>query len=256
MRAALPLAALAGFVPGAAEAACRLALLIGLDVSASVSTAEFDLQAQGMAAALAAPAVVTALLDTQPPVALALYHWSGPGDQAVVTGWTLIDSEATLREVAGNVAAFPRRTTFDGRTAIGSSLEFATALLAGGPECRRRVIDLAADGENNASPSPELYRDSDALSRTTINALAITGETLIGDDQGWLPRYLEARVIRGPDAFVEVADGYEDFRRAMEKKLLRELAETAISGLAPADPFRAVRGAKNPSNERGRVPSG
>jgi hypothetical protein len=238
MRAAL-ISLPALLAAGMAEAACRLALVIALDVSASVSTAEYDLQAQGMAGALTAPTVAAALLGAQPPVALALYQWSGPGDQALVQDWTLIDSEATLSALAARVARFPRRATFDGRTAIGSSLSYATALLARAPACRRRVIDIAADGENNASPSPELFRDGPSLASTTINALAVTGETLIGDDENWLPRYLEARVIRGPDAFVETADGYEDFRRAMERKLLRELAEIAVSAVQP--PVREAR---------------
>lgn len=242
MRGTLLLAALAGMTAPAAEAACRLALLIALDVSASVSSEEYDLQSQGMAGALTAPSVAAAMLGPQPPVAVAVYHWSGPGDQALVADWTMINSAAALDGLAARVAAFPRRATFDGRTAIGSSLSYATALLGRAPACRRQVIDIAADGENNASPSPELYRDGAALAGTTINALAVTGETLIGDDEFWLPRYLEARVIRGPDAFVEVADGYEDFRRAMERKLLRELAEVAVSALHPTGrPTRAIR---------------
>jgi hypothetical protein len=35
--------------------------------------------------------------------------------------------------------------------------------------------------------------------------------------------YYTREVIRGPSAFVEVADGFEDFARAMEVKLVREL---------------------------------
>jgi hypothetical protein len=35
--------------------------------------------------------------------------------------------------------------------------------------------------------------------------------------------YYTREVIRGPSAFVEVADGFEDFARAMEAKLIREL---------------------------------
>ncbi len=216
-----------------AQAACRLGLVIGLDVSASVSSEEYELQARGMAAALTAPSVAAAILGADPPVAIALYQWSGPGDQALVGGWTLVEDRATLEALAAEVASFPRRGSFDGRTAIGSSLAFATALLAEGPDCRRQVIDLAADGENNAEPTPEAFRDAPALARVTINALAVTGELLIGDDENWLPRYLAAKVVRGPGAFVETADGYEDFRRAMEQKLLRELTELAVSALPP-----------------------
>jgi hypothetical protein len=39
-------------------------------------------------------------------------------------------------------------------------------------------------------------------------------------------------VIRGPGAFVEVADGQEDFPRAIRRKLLRELTEQ-VTAMAP-----------------------
>jgi len=47
-----------------------------------------------------------------------------------------------------------------------------------------------------------------------------------------LSAYYTANVIRGPDAFVEVALGYEDYAAAMERKLLRELASIAIGQLS------------------------
>ncbi len=214
-----------------AEAACRLALVLALDVSASVSAAEFDLQALGMANALTTPEVEAAFLAAGAPVAVAVFQWSGPSDQALVADWTLVEDRAALQRLAATVAAYPRRKAFDGRTAIGAALRHGARLLDRGPDCRRRVIDIAADGENNADVAPETVRASPALAGVTVNALAVTGEVLIGDDGGWLPRYLEERAIRGPGAFVEVADGYPGFARAMERKLLRELAEMAVSGL-------------------------
>lgn len=230
---ALAVLAILGAMFGAAraEAACRLALVLALDVSASVSADEYDLQALGMATALTSPEVVEAFLRVRPPVAVAVYHWSGPSDQALVADWALMADRAALERLAATVAAYPRRATFDGRTAIGASLRYAARLLERAPDCRRRVIDIAADGENNASPGPETLREGPLLAGVTVNALAVTGEVLIGDGADWLTRYLRERVIRGPEAFVEVADGYADFRRAMERKLVRELKELAVSGL-------------------------
>ena len=37
-------------------------------------------------------------------------------------------------------------------------------------------------------------------------------------------------MIQGPGAFVEEADDYDDFERAMRRKLLRELGVFEISG--------------------------
>lgn len=41
--------------------------------------------------------------------------------------------------------------------------------------------------------------------------------------------YYRAYVIRGDSAFVEAAQGFEDFEAAMIRKLLRELQVVAVS---------------------------
>jgi len=228
------IAALAG-TPASAD--CRLALVIALDVSASVDTREYDLQAKGMARALLSPAVAGVLLeDPTRPVALSAFVWSGPGDLSPVADWTLIDGPATLQSFADRISRHPRKTSFDGRTAIGAALAQGGFLHATAPLCDRRVIDIAADGESNAGPDPQTARD--ALRGITVNALAITGERPHDEARNDRPkrslnRYLEARVIRGPDAFVETALDYADFEAAMTRKLLRELRPMVVGVLKP-----------------------
>ena len=234
LRTALLLAALAGT---AARADCRLALVLALDVSASVDAREYALQARGMAAALLSPAVAEVILDDPSrPIALSAFVWSGPGDIALVADWTLIDNLGTLESLANRISLHTRKVSFDGRTAIGAALAQGGFLQATAPACDRRVIDIAADGENNAGPDPQGQRD--ALQGITVNALAITGERPHDQARNDRPlrslnRYLEARVIRGPDAFVETALDYADFEDAMTRKLLRELSPLMIGALNP-----------------------
>ena len=45
--------------------------------------------------------------------------------------------------------------------------------------------------------------------------------------------YYREQIIRGPGAFVEEADSFEDFPRAIRRKLIRELTERII-GQVPA----------------------
>ena len=45
--------------------------------------------------------------------------------------------------------------------------------------------------------------------------------------------YYTVEVIRGPDAFVEVAVGFRDFENAMARKLLKELQTLVIGALPP-----------------------
>lgn len=223
-----------------AHAACRLALVLALDVSASVDATEYRLQAQGMAAALLAPAVQDAILaDPGAPVALSAFVWSGPGDQSLIADWTLIDSAARLEAFAAAIAAHPRRVAFDGRTAIGSALQRGAFLHDIAPPCGRRVIDIAVDGINNAGTPPHQVRDGAALADITVNALAIGSDDpetpgfVLAPRVRRLASYLDDTVIRGPDAFVEVATDYRDFERAMTRKLERELGVLMLGRATP-----------------------
>jgi hypothetical protein len=74
--------------PGAAQEQCRLALLLGMDVSASVDAAEYQLQIEGLAASLIHPSVVEAALNGNGPVALSIFEWSGRFQQDVLVDWS------------------------------------------------------------------------------------------------------------------------------------------------------------------------
>jgi Protein of unknown function (DUF1194) len=214
-------------LPLPAAAGCRLALALGLDVSASVDPAEYALQMTGMAGALLAPEVQAIILsDTANPVVLAVYVWSGPGDQMLVTDWTAVTDPETLQRIAAAIVAVPRRISFDGRTAIGSAMHYGAFLQDLAPRCDRQVIDLAADGMNNSGESPRGVRDGPALGRVTVNALAIGAAHALDLEvrtPAILEQYLLGQVIRGPGAFVEVAQDHRDFERAMTRKLIREI---------------------------------
>lgn len=237
IRAAALLACLGA---GAAQAeGCRMALVLALDVSASVDAREYALQMQGMAAALLSPAVTQAFLAPgEAPVALSAFTFSGPQDAALIAPFRLIDSADALRDTAARIAATPRRSAFDGRTALGAALAQSAALLAGAPACPRRVIDIAADGENNAGPAPRIARAAPALAGVEINALSIGGDLPLdhgtfADEGGRLSNYLAREVIQGPDAFVERAEDYADFERAMTRKLMRELRPMMLGATIP-----------------------
>ena len=58
-----------------------------------------------------------------------------------------------------------------------------------------------------------------------MNGLVVGG-TLKPD----LVAYYRAEVLRGPGAFVEIAEDYADFARAMRRKLLREVGGEVVIG--------------------------
>ncbi|WP_158275540.1 DUF1194 domain-containing protein [Maritimibacter sp. 55A14] len=232
MRRARALALCLALGPAPA-AACRLALVLALDVSASVDTREFGQQTEGLSRALDAPEVREILLDpAAPPVALAVFQWSGAVQQAQVLGWTLLDSEAAIRRIAAQ-----RRGNMAGRTAIGAAMTHAATLLQGAPACGRATLDISGDGRNNSGIAPNAA--ARALPGVTVNGLVIGGALPLdhsGDIAGGVPlaEYYLREVIRGPGAFVETAADYGDYERAMRAKLLREVGHPVVGARRPA----------------------
>ncbi|WP_245972378.1 DUF1194 domain-containing protein [Rhodovulum iodosum] len=232
MNAALVAAALA---PGA-EAACRQALAIGLDVSGSVDALEYRLQVDGLAAALEHPEVAAALLAMpNAPVRLAVFEWAGQTDQRLLLPWAEIESAAALAAAAGHLRDSRRRATTH-TTGLGAALIAGGRMLGDQAACWKRTLDVTGDGKSNEGPRPRDVRAAPALAGITVNALVIGTDAANRIDHaevglGELTAYFRAEVIRGADAFVETAMGFADFEAAMVRKLLREL-EVPVLGLA------------------------
>lgn len=214
-------------------APCRLALALAFDVSASVSAREYGLMMRGTAAALVDPQVRAAIFSG-PPVALAAYVWAGRREQAVAAYWSMIDSTEDLAVFADRIAGFPRPdgdplSIWGGRTGVGAAMAAGGRLIRRGPECDAQTLDIAGDGLSNDGP------DSARLEGITVNALAIGGDIPLDHDGAidGLSIWFAERVIQGPGAFVMIADGFEDFAEAMQRKLLRELMPPLLGMLAP-----------------------
>lgn len=204
---------------------CRLALALALDVSSSVDAKEDRLQREGLAQALMAPEVVEAFTSMPgTSVALLAFEWSGRLEHRIILDWRLIQSAVDLA-VAADVVAKSIRSADDFPTALGSALGFAAGRFRGGPECWERTLDVSGDGINNDGFGPALAYANFPFEGVTVNGL------VIGNDAQVLRHYRED-VIRGPGAFVEQAETYADYARAMERKLVREVSARAV-GRAP-----------------------
>ena len=214
--AALGLAAPAGAAP------CRLALLLALDVSASVDAEEDGLQRGGLASALIAPEVAEAMLaEGAAPVSLAVYEWSGRFAQSVILPWTAIETTEDLI-TAARIIATSRRDRDDLPTALGDAVGF-------GPDCEARTLDVSGDGVTNDGFPPGAAYRAFPFAGIVVNGLAIQG----GDQD--VAAYYREELIRGPGAFVIEAAGFGDYERAMREKLIRELSGPII-GMLPGRP--------------------
>ena len=204
--------------------ACELALVFALDVSASVDPREYRIQFDGLAEALVTPQVADALLAQEGGVALAAYEWSGTGQQAVVVPWRRVTGLGDLLAMAKQIAGHERQ--YDQfPTAIGNALGFGALMFREAPPCRRKVIDVSGDGvRNDGYPPASAYRAFD-FTDVTVNGLAIAEADHENEGQADadVARFYLTEVIYGPAAFLETANGFEDYARAIRRKLLREV---------------------------------
>lgn len=217
-------------------AACLLALLVGsaieakeqvpvaielvlaFDVSASVDAKEFELQRQGLVAALRDPDVGHAIEALGPTgVAIAIVQWGGTRDTEVAVPFTHLTSARDARAL-GHVAGLMQRWYRATSTSIATAMRDGRLLIeANGFEGARKVIDISGDGPDNTGANLSRLRRQMRRAGITVNGLAIEQENLA------MTRYYRDQVITGAGAFVETARDYEDFARAIREKLLREL---------------------------------
>ena len=233
-------AALLAALPLPGEAACRLALALALDVSGSVDVNEYRLQMSGVATALGEADVEAAMFALpEAPVALAVYEWSSSRYQRIVQDWVLITDRTVLGQVRERLFNWERERAPEA-TGLGAAIEFGGRLLSRSPQCWTETLDVSGDGKNNDWPNMLQVKTQGTVAGLRINGLAIAEErmgnsTYATVEASELSAYFRARVIQGPDAFVEVALGFEDYADAMRRKLLKELKAQPIGKRPDAD---------------------
>ncbi len=225
------LAAIVGLAsPAAAD--CRLALVLALDVSSSVDAEEDALQRGGLASALLSPEVQRAFFSSDQHVALTVFEWSGRYNQEILLDWVLIDSPGALHLAAQKIDG-SKRSHNEFPTAMGHALGYAAGLLEKAPACLFKTIDMAGDGSNNEGFPPRTAYGEFPFDGVTVNGLVVNAAEFESETQ--LIQFYQQEVLLGPGAFLEVAQGFEDYERAMRRKLEREVRPPTIGFLDRAD---------------------
>jgi hypothetical protein len=197
-------------------------LVLAIDSSSSVTMDDYYLQLEGYAAAFADPELWEAIAaGPHAAIAVALFEWSGSGQQVINFDWRVLESQADLRRFSEELALAPR-LVLGGETAIGDALLFAAALLDDAPtDANRLVVDVSGDGVANRGTPPVVARAEVLARGATVNGLAVTSQ----DDD--LEAYYAREVIGGSGSFVLSATDYVDFRGVIRRKLLREIGPVA-----------------------------
>ncbi|HEV7545786.1 MAG TPA: DUF1194 domain-containing protein, partial [Reyranella sp.] len=205
-----------------------LALAMAIDISGSIDPDEAHLQREGYVQAFRDPVIVKAILGgSNGRIAVAYYEWSDAWVQRILIDWTLLDSEAAIEAFASRLAAAP--ISIARRTSISGAIRYAIPLFGRSPyEAERKVLDISGDGSNNDGALVTDMRYEALKERIVINGLPIMNDrpNPFGfPSETDLDKYYLACVTGGPRSFVEVARNFEDFPRAVRKKLLQEVAD-------------------------------
>ena len=210
---------------------CDLALVLAMDASSSVDDREYALQMKGMASALLDSEVQEAIASLG-GIYMAAFEWNGKSNQKMLFDWVYLTSVGDTHALAG-VLARHQRNSKTLPTAVGAALGYGYRLITRLPvPCARQVIDVSGDGANNDGIKPDQVYEFYDFSNIIVNGLVIKDlynnpESFYRDPEG----YYRENVIRGGGAFLVLAEGFDDFARAMKQKLLKEIIPGPIGQL-------------------------
>jgi hypothetical protein len=214
-------------VEARAETPVDLELALAIDVSRSIDASEAQLQREGYIKAFRDPEVIEAIVTGMlGRIAVGYFEWAGFGHADIIVDWRLIDDAVSANAFADALAqGHPISAS---RTSISGAIDFAQPWFDdNGFDGTRRVVDISGDGPNNWGELVTNARDRAVAAGVTINGLPILN-TEMGlfsrFNIGSLDLYYRDCVIGGTGAFLVVAADFNDFARAVRRKLVLEIA--------------------------------
>jgi hypothetical protein len=209
-------------VPETASAQTPVALELSLvvDVSGSVSTAEYNLQMDGYANAFRDPVLQGFILNAPNGIAVNMIHFASSAAQVVP--WTLLQSVADANAIANTFDTLARSGSVGGGTEIFDGINLAvtginTNTFVG---ANRSIIDVSGDGTSTVSTT-QAARNNAAANGFIINGIAIGGSTITN--------FYNANVRTADGVVFEAAD-FNQFEAGVLQKLRLEVGSaTAVA---------------------------
>lgn len=206
-------ASLISTLPVTAQA-CDTALILTMDVSNSIDSAEYRLQTDGLAAALRDPEIVETMVAGGN--FLTVVQWSGVDRQAVSIPWTQMRTTLDVESFAQKARAMERAFILSD-TAPAEAIFFSLRLFDQVPNCDRKVIDISGDGTPNGGSDVRAARTAAERAGVTINAIAIESMGLA------ITNFFRGAVITR-DGFVMTARTHREYPATIRAKILREIS--------------------------------
>lgn len=233
------------YMPAANAIGVAIELALLVDVSGSVDNAEYALQRGGYVRAFKDAGIQKQIANLTGGIAATYIVWSGEGEQEMKVRWTHITDAASADAFATAISTAAR--TFNGLTAPGSAINFATPLFANnGFDGLLQVIDVSGDGvENEGADTATARTNALGAGIEKINGLAIlepnpNNIASIAANNAARVAFYNNSIKGGANSFVIVANDFSSFADAVETKIGREINPTpepgslALAGLALA----------------------
>lgn len=233
----------------AAPVAVDTELILLVDVSGSVTDADFALLTAAYGMAMTNSAVLDAIQNGQVgKIATSLLFWSSHDRQSIGVDWMEISDLSSAQAFSNQITSTTR--PFGGQTAIAAALDVATPMFGtetGGAEngfqSVTQIIDVAGDGVDNSSRPRRLDRSvTVAASRDAALAAGVDliSGIAIGDISGDLEDYYANYVIGGAiadtEAFTNTADAFSSLQSALVSNLVNGINASAIRSTQNAVP--------------------
>jgi hypothetical protein len=200
-------------------------IVTGLDVSDSMDGEETQIQIEGMAIAMQAPEVLSAIGSGRyGQIGFAVFLWA-EHSIPVFASWELISSRQDAREIADDMV-LRLRTILDSKpmqlgelTDVSAAMEYGAEMLRTSPYAGDRMImNIVGDGVDNVGEGPQRVRDALVARDVTIDGVAIGGDPSVLD-------YFRRHVIGGPMAFVLAAKDREKLIEVLARKFMTEIVQ-------------------------------
>lgn len=196
--------------------ACAVALILLVDISSSVSEKNYELQKRGIAEAFKDPQIQKTIEAQPGGLALSLHEWTDTSNVSIP--WVILKTKKDLEDLSNKIINL--KYAIGMTTAMGDAIIKGVEYFDSTPcEPERKIIDVSGDGPSNTGVEIEVARK-----KAIDNLVTINGMPIITTVEPRLSDYYMDKVIT-PDGFVLSADGYEDFTRAIKRKLIFEIAK-------------------------------
>ena len=194
-----------------------VALVLAVDASYSINADAWALQRYGYAAAFRSQDILHVIRQgAYSAIAVTIVQWTRTQKQVV--GWHVIRDAESAEVFARKIENLPYSPA--SYTGVSGAIDFSSRLLMSAPfNATRLIIDISGDGSDNTGARTWQARDTAVASGITINGLVI-----IGAEEA-VPEFYDREVIGGPGSFLVVADGFDEFRAAIHRKLILEIAK-------------------------------